>query len=166
MFPASLLRYALPFPAKIENLAHDHWLAGVAMSLGKIKYVDRCLYDYVQHSGNAIGYYQPANLSPSRHLYYNLRDVVTRRDWLSARYIFHRDIQKIVLLAEELLRRGDKLLTKSNKAGLHRLAKLTSSPAALPWLLWRGLTTTKVTAGAEYHLALGLWWKLFSKFKP
>lgn len=165
MFSASLLRYALPFPEQVETLAHDHWLACVAMSLGKVKYVDRCLYDYVQHSGNAIGFHQPADLSPGRHFYYSLRDVVTRRDWLPAQEIFRRDVRKIVLLAEEILQRGGDSLTKSNKAGLRRLAKLTQSPAALPWLLWRGLKTTKVTAGAEYHLALGLWWKLLSKFK-
>jgi hypothetical protein len=51
-----VLDYALPFPRRYEAAYHDHWLALVAMALGRIDYVDRPLYDYVQHRGAAIGH--------------------------------------------------------------------------------------------------------------
>ena len=38
------------------NLYHDHWLALVAASTGRIAYVDRPLYDYVQHPEAVIGH--------------------------------------------------------------------------------------------------------------
>ena len=50
MFPRRLLDYALPFPAALGHAFHDHWLAMVALATGRIAYVDRPLYDYVQHS--------------------------------------------------------------------------------------------------------------------
>ncbi|MGH9847583.1 MAG: glycosyltransferase, partial [Blastocatellia bacterium] len=56
LFPRRLLQYLLPFPPRVGNLFHDHWLACVALALGKIKYVDRPLYDYVQHSSNVLGH--------------------------------------------------------------------------------------------------------------
>ncbi len=56
LFPRRLLDYALPFPAPLGHAFHDHWLALVALATGRIAYVDRSLYDYVQHSANAFGH--------------------------------------------------------------------------------------------------------------
>jgi glycosyltransferase involved in cell wall biosynthesis len=56
MFRSQLLEYLLPFPNATTDLMHDHWIAMVAMSLGGIAYVDRPLYDYVQHSGATLGH--------------------------------------------------------------------------------------------------------------
>ena len=56
LFPRRLLDYALPFPAQLGRAFHDHWLALVALASGRIAYVDRSLYDYVQHSTNAFGF--------------------------------------------------------------------------------------------------------------
>ena len=58
---ASLLRRRLlddilPFPTKQMDAYHDHWMGCVALALGKIGYVDRPLYDYVQHGNNVIGH--------------------------------------------------------------------------------------------------------------
>ncbi len=58
---ASLLRRellddALPFPPAQFAHFHDHWLALVALSLGEIAYVDRPLYDYVQHGEASLGH--------------------------------------------------------------------------------------------------------------
>ena len=41
LFPASLLRDALPFPPAQFAHFHDHWLALVALSLGDIAFVER-----------------------------------------------------------------------------------------------------------------------------
>jgi glycosyltransferase involved in cell wall biosynthesis len=56
MFRASLLPQVLPFPEDIRDSYHDHWIAIVAAANGDIGYIDRPLYDYVQHDGNVIGH--------------------------------------------------------------------------------------------------------------
>jgi hypothetical protein len=56
LFPRRLLDAALPFPPRVGNLYHDHWLALVARALGEVVYVARPLYDYVQHEGAVIGH--------------------------------------------------------------------------------------------------------------
>jgi glycosyltransferase involved in cell wall biosynthesis len=56
LFRRELLDDALPFPPRYGNAYHDHWLAQVAHATGGISYVDRPLYDYVQHGEAALGY--------------------------------------------------------------------------------------------------------------
>ena len=46
---------ALPFPDTPGLQFHDHWLALVALAAGEVAYVDRPLYDYVQHAGAVFG---------------------------------------------------------------------------------------------------------------
>jgi glycosyltransferase involved in cell wall biosynthesis len=56
LFDRSLLEWVLPFPPRQGNVYHDHWIAQVAMATGKLTYVDRPLYDYVQHGDAALGH--------------------------------------------------------------------------------------------------------------
>ncbi|MGH3100545.1 MAG: glycosyltransferase, partial [Thermoleophilia bacterium] len=56
LFPRTLLDDALPFPPSQFAHFHDHWIALIARALGDIRYVDRPLYDYVQHRGAALGH--------------------------------------------------------------------------------------------------------------
>ena len=56
MFPASLLPELLPFPQPIGDAYHDQWIGLVALAKGRIGYVDRPLYDYVQHAVGVIGH--------------------------------------------------------------------------------------------------------------
>lgn len=56
LFPRSLLDEALPLPPRVGNLYHDHWLALVAATLGRIAYVPRPLHDYVQHPAAVLGH--------------------------------------------------------------------------------------------------------------
>ena len=58
---ASLLRrevldYALPFPPAQFAHFHDHWVGLVALALGDVAFVDRPLYDYVQHGEASLGH--------------------------------------------------------------------------------------------------------------
>ena len=55
LFRASLLDLILPFPKRIGDAYHDHWIALVAFLGGDIRYVDEPLYDYRQHGYNIIG---------------------------------------------------------------------------------------------------------------
>lgn len=56
LFRRELLDVALPFPARVGNAFHDHWLACCALAAGGIAYVEEPLYDYVQHGGNVVGH--------------------------------------------------------------------------------------------------------------
>lgn len=56
MFRASLLPDILPFPTPFGGAFHDHWIGLTAIFRGKIGYVDRPLYDYVQHQEGVIGH--------------------------------------------------------------------------------------------------------------
>lgn len=56
MFRRRLLDDILPMPVKQPGAFHDHWIGCVALAAGKIKYIDRPLYDYVQHGENVIGH--------------------------------------------------------------------------------------------------------------
>ena len=59
IFRQKLLTYILPFPQKIGSPYHDHWIGCTALAMGAVKYVNRPLYDYVQHSANVLGHYAP-----------------------------------------------------------------------------------------------------------
>ena len=56
MIRRRLLGHALPFPSGPGWDFHDHWLVLVALSIGEIAYVDRPLYDQVQHPGAVLGH--------------------------------------------------------------------------------------------------------------
>jgi glycosyltransferase involved in cell wall biosynthesis len=56
MMRRDLVDRLLPFPPKIGDAFHDHWIACAALSGGRIDYVDRPLYDYVQYGSSVIGH--------------------------------------------------------------------------------------------------------------
>ncbi|HTE59570.1 MAG TPA: glycosyltransferase family 2 protein, partial [Solirubrobacteraceae bacterium] len=64
LFRRDLLDDALPFPPAQFAHFHDHWIAVCALAVGDIRYVDRPLYDYVQHGGAYVGHLK-ANRMPS-----------------------------------------------------------------------------------------------------
>ncbi|MCW3067060.1 MAG: methyltransferase protein, partial [Solirubrobacterales bacterium] len=55
LFRRDVMELALPFPDTPGLQFHDHWLGLVALAAGDIAYVDRPLYDYVQHRGAVFG---------------------------------------------------------------------------------------------------------------
>ena len=56
VFKRTLLEKVLPFPERVGDVFHDHWIALTALMAGRIEYVDRPLYDYIQYSGHVIGH--------------------------------------------------------------------------------------------------------------
>lgn len=56
IFRATLLQEIMPFPKPIGHVFHDHWIGLVALFKGKINYIDRPLYDYIQHAEGVIGH--------------------------------------------------------------------------------------------------------------
>lgn len=55
-FPADLVDMLAPFPRYTSGLYHDQWLAVLSAAAGRIAYVDKPLYDYVQHGANVLGF--------------------------------------------------------------------------------------------------------------
>jgi glycosyltransferase involved in cell wall biosynthesis len=167
MFRREVIDYALPFPAGPGWDFHDHWLGLVGLALGDVAYVDRPLYDYVQHPRAVLGRAASEEES-SRKV-----DGLGPRDRLSAAlarwrsmYFFlylQRDFQARVLLA----RCADHLTARKRRA-LRRLTGAARSPTAFAWLAARparSLFGRNETLGMESFLARGILWLLLTRLR-
>ena len=116
--PAATLRRLLPFP-RFHGLYHDMWLSVGCAALGEIAYVERPLYDYVQHGDNVLGFWGSRRDSDERWrlVWRSLRDMATvaPADWterqcefwlLAGRECRGPLAQRWVLLSEALRRFG------------------------------------------------------------
>jgi len=56
LFRRTLLDTVLPFPQRVGDAFHDHWIACSALAGRGLAYVDRPLYDYIQHDASVIGH--------------------------------------------------------------------------------------------------------------
>ncbi len=72
----ALLDAALPFPPEQGPTFHDHWLACAAFVAGGLEYVDRPLYDYLQHGRQVIGHSAFGPLTVGGALWRHTRDTV------------------------------------------------------------------------------------------
>jgi hypothetical protein len=138
---------ALPFPDTPGLQFHDHWLGLVALAAGEVAYVDRPLYDYVQHRGAVFG-----EVSGGRRG----RGSGGGRGAYFLGYL-GRAVQAEVLLA----RCGDRL-TAPKAGGLRRFLAADGSVAALAWLAARALRALAgrdETLGSEIELARGVAWR-------
>jgi glycosyltransferase involved in cell wall biosynthesis len=140
---------ALPFP-QLEGLQfHDHWLAVVALAAGDVAYVDRPLYDYVQHAGAVFGDVSTGT-APRR---------LRRLPDAQAAYVY--GYRSRVAIAQALLERCGERLTADKRRALERFVAAERSPAALAWLAARGaasLVTSGSTLGSELGLVRGVLW--------
>ncbi len=169
MFPRGLLDYALPFPAALGHAFHDHWLAMVALATGRIAYVDRPLYDYVQHPGNAFG---------SQGASWKKRDAARASDpqsrlrgrarlsWrlLRWRLDYFYNACSARLHAEILMMRcGDALAGRKRRA----VKRMTKADRSLPLALRMAVRSLGArrrrspTMGQERLIARGIAWRRF-----
>jgi glycosyltransferase involved in cell wall biosynthesis len=163
LFPRALLDDALPFPPAQFHHYHDHWLGLVALARGDIAYVDRPLYDYVQHGSASLGH-AAANRMPT------LRDRAgaLRRDprervrlW---RLHYFADVCRLTQVATILeLRLGDRM-TRRKRRALRRLIDADRRAPALARLAVRGAREVigrrrPETLGAEWMLAYAFAWR-------
>ena len=168
LFRRELLDAALPFPDPPGTQYHDHWLGLVALARGRIAYIDRPLYDYVQHEGAALGHVgaNAAFTLDPRLLLERLR----RREWArlvtGSRACYFHAYCRLRLLAEVLLMRcGDRMDRRSRRM-LTRFIRSERSPVAIAWLAgrearrWMGRTET---LGAERLLLQGILWRYVMK---
>jgi glycosyltransferase involved in cell wall biosynthesis len=161
LFRHELLDYALPFPPGQFEHYHDHWVALTALSLGEIAFVDRPLYDYVQHGGAVLGHAE-ANQMRSlvdriRTLGFTPRERVRR--W-RARYFV--DYWRLVQFATVLQMRCGDRMSNSKRRALERLRRSDRSLPAQGVLAARAvreLVGRPETLGAELGLLLALTWR-------
>jgi hypothetical protein len=167
LFRRELLDDVLPFPPDAGEPYHDHWIACVALALGRIAYIDRPLHDYVQHQANVIGH--PA---PSADLRGGLLRAVgrlvaqpRRRLANTARHaalIYRRDVVRVELFACTLERRLGDRIVRSRAKDVHRAARIATSPMSLAWLLRRSALDVRgrsATLGLENQLLKGIAWR-------
>jgi len=137
MFRHEVLEYALPFPEELPEQRHDHWIATVAMALGDLAYVDRPLYDYVQHDDAALGHSTANQGSPST-LAKRMESVKTGGVLSRWGLIYVQQYRRLLLDAKVLeLRFGDSLNGDRAKA-LKRVLGSDSARGVL-WLWARAI---------------------------
>jgi glycosyltransferase involved in cell wall biosynthesis len=167
LFEASLLDDVLPFPPGYPGGYHDFWIARVALALGAVSYVDRPLYDYVQHDEQMLG--ATAVTRDTRGLIAKVRQRIAglqnrgiHPGW--RRSLYFDDYLRVVHTARALEARCSDRMTTRNRRTLQALA---DSPSGIAWLAvrstrqWFGVTETR---GAEQRILAGLAWRRFAEW--
>jgi glycosyltransferase involved in cell wall biosynthesis len=147
LFRREVAELALPFPDTPGLPFHDHWIALVALAAGDVAYVDRPLYDYVQHRGAFFGAVTHGG-EPSQR----------RRLLRGGRGAYFRGYLPREVLARVLLVRCAERLSAGKRRALRRFGAAARSPLALAWLAGRPLWTRRTTLGSEWELARGIGW--------
>ena len=165
LFRREVLDLALPFPGVPGTQYHDHWLGLVALASGGVAYVDRPLYDYVQHGQAALGY-SAANVGPAsgddRPAAARLRPRAWARLLSGWRAAYFFAVFRSRVLAEVLLLRGGGLVDRRSRRVLGRFIRGERSPLLLLWLAlrrarrWVGKSET---LGAERVFLHGILWR-------
>ena len=154
LFRREVAEAAIPFPEAPGLQFHDHWLGLVAMALGEVAYVDRPLYDYVQHGGAVLGKVTEEEQPRRRQ---SLRAAL--RSW---RVAYFWGFAGREVLAQALLVRCGQRLTAAKRRALRRFIASGRSPLAFAWLLTRPLRRLagrNETLGSELELAQGIAWR-------
>jgi glycosyltransferase involved in cell wall biosynthesis len=155
LFHRRVVERALPFPVGPGWDFHDHWLALVALAMGDVAYVDRPLYDYVQHPRAILGRAASNERNKGRgHLFHG---VLGR--WRSAYFWLYlqRELHAQVLL----VRCGEELSARKRRA-LRWMVAAQRSPLAFAWLALRplrALAGRDETLMVEASLVRGILWR-------
>jgi glycosyltransferase involved in cell wall biosynthesis len=161
LFRRELLDAALPFPPAQFAHYHDHWLALVARTLGEIEFIDRPLYDYVQHSSAALGHSAATRIFTLRERASKVfADPHERIRFYRARYF--RDVVRLMAFATILQMRCGSRARSTDRRILERFLALERSWRGLAGLGWRAareLTGSPETLGAEWSLLRALLWR-------
>jgi glycosyltransferase involved in cell wall biosynthesis len=164
LFRRPVIDDALPFPDGPGWDFHDHWLALVAMARGDIAYVDRPLYDYVQHPGAVLGRVSFDSASSGRGASGGPGLRLGRwRGFLGRwRSFYFRLYLQRELHAQVLLARCGTELTRGKRRALRLVVAADRSPLAFAWLAVRparALFRRNETLGLERLLVKGILWR-------
>jgi GT2 family glycosyltransferase len=161
LFPRRLLDYALPFPPAQFAHYHDHWLGLTALSLGEIRFVDRPLYDYVQHPGASLGHEQATTMTPLSQRLRRQRSPRERaRMW---RLHYFVDACRLLVFATVLQMRCGAEMPRRKRRALDRFLATDGSVSSLALLGARGARELsgrrRETLGAEWMLFWAFVWR-------
>jgi glycosyltransferase involved in cell wall biosynthesis len=158
-----LLDLVLPLPPAPGTPYHDHWVALVALATGALAYVDRPLFDYVQHPQAVLGYEAigaRAQLRRGERLRRLIREPGSALDrWREA--YFDEWCRTLVFATVLDMRCGDRLAADKRRA-MHRVLAGERSAITLAWLAARparSLAGRNETRGFEHRLLRGLAWR-------
>ncbi|HQX08903.1 MAG TPA: glycosyltransferase [Thermoflexales bacterium] len=173
LFRRALLPDLLPFPQRIGDSFHDHWIGCVAMALGKVGYVPRPLHDYVQHRGQVIGHFVPSGSRLSRWLGALARINPRNARSLAQAYLNHgslvyfNDAARIEAIARTLDLRCGYRLSDDRRKVIQRFEQILGGASWL-WLTTRGMNPKRAaeTVGAEHYLMRGFTWRAYAQLKP
>jgi glycosyltransferase involved in cell wall biosynthesis len=173
LFHRRLLPYILPFPEKVGSPYHDHWIGCAALALGKVKFVDRALYDYVQHSANALGHFAPVGRNLRQRARGATLALMYLGNWLRVslanwQIVYFYDLIREQLMCKVIELRCGEHLTRDKKKSLSRITHVDESASAFAWMATRGLKDggwRRETLGAEQVFLLATIWKKFTDFK-
>ncbi len=137
LYRRDLLDLALPFPHAEQGFFHDHWLAVAALAVGRIAYVDRPLYDYVQHGEAVLGHeHAPARAGRAGGSASGCGTSATDREYLYEhwRTAYFQEYCRVSLIARLLLARREHRIPPSRRRQLRRFVDSERSPRAIAWL--------------------------------
>jgi glycosyltransferase involved in cell wall biosynthesis len=164
LFRREMLEFALPFPTLPGLEFHDHWLSIVAIATGDIRYVDRPLYDYVQHAEAVLGKVAvdpDGSVAPDGH-----RRRRGPREWRRSlrggRAAYFCAYLHLQVQAHAVLARCSARLTPRKRRALRRFLASARSPLSLMWLAarrLRALVGHDETFGGETELVKGILWR-------
>ncbi len=172
LFRRRVVDLALPFPPAFGGLYHDHWMALVGLAIGKVAYIDRPLYDYVQHDDAVLGHERGQAWALSgRHLRERLRHFGADPEYFYDhwRTTYFQEYCRVALMARLLLARCGSGLSEGRRRGLKRLSDAERSPAAIAWLATRQLRRLvglSETVGAEGRLLRAFAWRRLLAAQP
>ena len=164
LFRRDLLDRILPFPSQLGTQWHDHWIGLVALATGDVKFVDRPLYEYVQHRDAVLGHAAANPARQRRGAGERLR--MLRTDWRAAvggwcwKYFY--GVCRTLLLARVLELRCEGSLRGRKRRAVRWFLAIDSSPLGYLWLSarrLRRLSGRNETLGAERLFLHGLAWR-------
>jgi glycosyltransferase involved in cell wall biosynthesis len=159
-----VLDYALPFPPGQFTHFHDHWVALTALALGEIAFVDRPLYDYLQHGEAVLGHAKANQITALRERLDSLRALHKKpRERMGRwRMRFFVDCCRLMQFGTILKMRCGRHMTAAKLQAIERFMRAERSPLAM-WDLARRAAREMVgrpeTIGAELGLLPGFAWR-------
>ena len=172
LYRRDVAELALPFPYASGGLFHDHWLAMVGLAIGEIAYVDRPLYDYVQHDQALLGHERAqawangARSLPTRLRHFRVDPEYFYEHW---RTTYFQEYCRVALMSRLLLARCGDRLSLERRRDLRRFVDAEGSPGAVAWLAGRRLRSIAGdddTLGAEGRLLRALCWRRLLEAQP
>jgi glycosyltransferase involved in cell wall biosynthesis len=168
LFRREILDLALPFPPAPGDPYHDHWIALTALAAGDLAYVDRPLFDYVQHTDAVLGY-AAIDAAPDAGMLSRLRRRVAAPSEILDRWrsMYFEEYCRTLLYAAVLRARCGDRLSPSKRRALDRVLAGERSPRSLAWLAARpvrALAGHNETRGFEHVLLRGVTWRHLARY--